>query len=574
MAEYLSPGVYVEEFDSGIKAMEGLGTSTAGFIGMAQNGMTTGRPKLITSFADYLRYFGGYLQEDIYGETRYMPYAVEQFFLNGGSFCYVMRVKAPNLTAANSVVNDFITFTALNEGSIGNTITVTMSARALKNSKLAEGSTPAQARYELENADIFNVGDMVYVKDGAQGETSKCSFALINEKAGNIITLSDDLGAEINNIYLYEPQVTITDDMLVEQYEKLSFNPDSVNYIKSRLDKSNLVTVKIDFSKFTASILDGFIKSDNGNEILLFTFSGGSDGKAEDYSDITKLIAAYEGEDKQPGSRSGLNAFKEVKEVNIISIPGITDVRLLQKLVEFCENEKDKFAVIDMPKDSKAVDKLKEFKENFDSSYAALYHPWIQLYDALCGKNNFFPPSGAVMGIYARTDNTRGVHKSPANEIVRGCKGLSVSYDEMEQGKLNPYGINLIRAIPGSGIRVWGARTCSSDGSWKYVNVRRTLIYIEQSIKANTNWVVFESNDETLWSRVEGTISIFLTNFWRNGVLAGSSPAEAFYVNVGKATMTEDDILNGRLICEIGVALVRPNEFVIFRITQMMQMEQ
>lgn len=574
MAEYLSPGVYVEEFDSGIKAMEGLGTSTAGFIGMAQKGMTTGRPKLITSFADYQRNFGGYLQEDIYGETRYMPYAVEQFFINGGASCYVMRVKAPNLTAAKTVANDFITFMALNEGSFGNNLNVMMSGGGIKSSKIVEGTTPTGAKYELEDTGIFNIGDMVYVNNGDRAESFKGCFAFINKIEGNSITLSEDFGADVKSIYLFEPQVMITDGLSGEEYEALPFNPDSVNYIKSRLDKSNLVALKIDLSKFTADILDGFIKIDNGKEILLFTFSGGSDGKAEDYSDITKLIAAYEGEDKQPGSRSGLNAFKEVKEVNTISIPGITDVRLLQKLVEFCENEKDKFAVIDMPKESKTVDKLREFKENFDSSYAALYYPWIQLYDTLCRKNNFFPPSGAVMGIYSRTDNTRGVHKAPANEIVKSCTGLSVSYNEMEQGKLNPYGINLIRAIPGSGIRVWGARTCSSDGSWKYVNVRRTLIYIEQSIKANTNWVVFESNDETLWSRVEGTISIFLTNIWRNGVLAGSSPAEAFYVNVGKATMTEDDILNGRLICEIGVALVRPNEFVIFRITQKMQMEQ
>lgn len=571
MAEYLSPGVYVEEFDSGIKAMAGVGTSTAGFIGMAQKGITIGKPRLITSFGEYQRYFGGYLSENMYCETRYMPYAVEQFFNNGGSSCYVMRVNAPNLASAKTVANDFITFTALNKGSIGNNMTVTMSAMTLKNSKLAENTTPAQAKYELENADIFNIGDMVYVKNGAKGDPSKGCFALIKEKEGNSITLSDDLGAEIKNIYLYEPQVTISDGMLDEQYEKLSFNPDSVNYIKSRLDKSNLAAVKIDFSKFTAGILDNFVNINDGNEILLFTFSEGSDGKAEDYSDISKLISAYEGEDNGPGSRSGLNAFKEIKDVNIMAMPGITDAVLLQKLVTFCENEEDRFAVLDMPKDSTAVNELQEFKENFDSTYAALYHPWIQSFDSLCKKNSYFPPSGSVIGIYARTDSQRGVHKAPANEIVKNCTGLSVTYNEAEQGKLNPHGINLIRTIPGSGIRVWGARTCSSDGNWKYVNVRRLFIYIEQSIKANTNWAVFEPNDAALWSRVEGTIRVFLTSVWRNGALVGSSADEAFYVNVGNSTMTQDDILNGRLICEIGVAPVRPAEFVIFRITQKMQ---
>ena len=176
-----------------------------------------------------------------------------------------------------------------------------------------------------------------------------------------------------------------------------------------------------------------------------------------------------------------------------------------------------------------------------------------------------------MAGIYARVDNTRGVWKAPANEVVRNATGLSVHYNEAEQGKLNPKGINLIRSLPGMGIRVWGARTCSSDGNWKYINVRRLFIYLEESIKANTSWAVFEPNDENLWSRVSGTIRVFLTTLWRDGALTGSTSDEAFFVNVGKSTMTQDDILNGRLICVIGVAPVRPAEFVIFRITQKME---
>ena len=146
-----------------------------------------------------------------------------------------------------------------------------------------------------------------------------------------------------------------------------------------------------------------------------------------------------------------------------------------------------------------------------------------------------------------------------------------MGYTKGEQDILNPAGVNLIRAIPGQGIRVWGARTCSSDGNWKYVNVRRLFIFLEESIRANTGWVVFEPNDEGLWSRVRGTIALFLETQRRNGALAGSTPEQAYYVDVGPATMTQDDILNGRLICEIGVAPVRPAEFVIFRITQITQ---
>ncbi|WP_343286580.1 phage tail sheath subtilisin-like domain-containing protein [Flavonifractor sp. An82] len=231
----------------------------------------------------------------------------------------------------------------------------------------------------------------------------------------------------------------------------------------------------------------------------------------------------------------------------------------------------NRFAVLDTPQDKVDTTSLANFRGIYDSSYAAMYAPWIKVFDPLCNQAVFQPPSGAVCGIYARSDTQRGVHKAPANEVVRGCTGLSVSYNTAEQAKLNPIGINLIRAIPGQGIRVWGARTCSSDGNWKYVNVRRLFLFLEESIRANTNWVVFEPNDESLWARVKGTITLFLETQRRNGALAGSTPDQAYYVNVGATTMTQDDILNGRLICEIGVAPVRPAEFVVFRITQITQ---
>lgn len=170
-------------------------------------------------------------------------------------------------------------------------------------------------------------------------------------------------------------------------------------------------------------------------------------------------------------------------------------------------------------------------------------------------------------GVYSRTDVNRGVHKAPANEIVN-CTGLSISYTSSEQDILNPAGVNLIRALPGQGIRVWGARTASSNSSFKYVNVRRLFIFVEQSIKASTNWVVFEPNNSSLWARVQLTVSSFLENLFRAGMLAGETSSEAYFVNIGTSTMSQDDILNGRLICEIGIAPSRPAEFVIFRITQ------
>ncbi len=220
-----------------------------------------------------------------------------------------------------------------------------------------------------------------------------------------------------------------------------------------------------------------------------------------------------------------------------------------------------------MPKNCHKVKELLAYREMIDSSYAAMYHPWLQVYDRSSNKTDFIPPSGAVAGVYARTDSTRGVHKAPANETVFAA-GLSVNYTKNEQDFLNPAGVNLIRALPGQGIRIWGARTASSNTNFKYVNVRRLFIYVEESIKANTNWVVFEPNDESLWDRVGVTIRSFLDNLWRNGMLAGALPPEAYFVEIGPSTMSRDDIASGRLICNIGIAPSKPAEFVIFRVTQ------
>jgi hypothetical protein len=200
--------------------------------------------------------------------------------------------------------------------------------------------------------------------------------------------------------------------------------------------------------------------------------------------------------------------------------------------------------------------------------YAAFYYPWIKVYDSITKLYKPIPPGGHVAGIYARSDIERGVHKAPANEKVRGVKELEFQITKGEQDILNPRGVNCIRFFPGRGIRVWGARTLSSNTLWKYINVRRLFIFIEESIEEGTQWVVFEPNDQKLWARVKQTITQFLTRVWRDGALMGSTPEEAFFVKCDRTTMTQDDIDNGRLICIIGIAPVKPAEFVIFRIAQ------
>lgn len=575
MAEYLSPGVYVEEFDSGVKAMEGVGTSTAGFIGMAEKGPVRGMPVLITGMADYRRRFGGYLSEKVYGSNRFLPYAVEQFFANGGSACYVMRVckeqengsdgGAATAEGRLGETNTFLTMKAANPGAWGNRMEA-LFKRTLKNRTKITAVTDNQM-VAVENTANYEIGDLVCIKDDNGAE----AYNRVTGIAGNTVTLEwqsrVQTATDKTMLQLVEWNVQIADAVSAEQYENVSFNAEKGNCITAAAAKSQLVSIAADFSKLTEGLLEQ-ISIKGEDTFLRVAFSGGNDGACAFSPDL------YLGRDGASDERTGLKAFEAVQDVNIMSIPGITDKAVQSALVSHCENLKNRFAVLDMPLAYREVTELQEFRENIDSTYAAMYHPWLCCYDSLEKKNAYLPPSGAIAGIYARTDTSRGVHKAPANEVIRNCTGISVNYNEAEQGKLNPKGINLIRSLPGMGIRVWGARTCSGDGNWKYINVRRLFIFLEESIKANTSWAVFEPNDEMLWSRVEGTIRVFLTSQWRNGALSGNSADEAFFINIGKSTMTQDDILNGRLICVIGVAPVRPAEFVIFRITQKMETAQ
>ncbi|MDH3445811.1 MAG: phage tail sheath subtilisin-like domain-containing protein, partial [Deltaproteobacteria bacterium] len=267
---------------------------------------------------------------------------------------------------------------------------------------------------------------------------------------------------------------------------------------------------------------------------------------------------------------TGIQSLEYIDEVSICLAPGMWSSTIQSSLITHCETLKDRFAILDPPDDLE-IEGIREFREPIDTKYAALYYPWLTLRDPLLKRDVNLAPSGHMAGLYARVDNERGVHKAPANEVVRGIRfknGFVRDVSKREQDLLNPRNINALRAFPGRGQRVWGARTLSSDASWKYINVRRLFIYVEESIDEGTQWVVFEPNDEPLWARVRATISNFLLTVWRSGALEGTKPEEAFFVKCDLTTMTQADIDNGRLICVIGIAPVKPAEFVIFRIQQ------
>lgn len=553
MGEYLSPGVYVEEYDNSPRSIEGVGTSTAGFIGLAERGPVVGAPTLVTSFSSFTKQFGGFLSEFVFGEYRYLANSVEQFFMNGGTRCFIARVIPEDAKCAQAK-KGILTLTAANEGKWGNKIQFTIGAVTKKKLQIVAKEGDA---FKAKNADGFKEGDIVV----CEGEYNRIT-AVFDDK----ITFAKPFKANIVDaelipkvvLYLveYDAQVKYNDE--VETYTGMNFNPSSADYIGVKMEKSDLVKVELAPSKTENPIAEIYGKDEPG----LIVLAGGTDGS------MTKVSAAtFMGKDDGPGKRTGIASFVENTIVSMIAVPGITIPEVVVDLVGHCERLKSRFAVLDMPKDLTKTKDLIEYRGLIDSTYAAMYHPWIQVFDRATNKPGFVPPAGAIMGVYSRTDIERGVHKAPANETV-ACTGLKVNYTQGEQDILNPEGINLIRMLPGQGIRVWGARTASSNSAFKYVNVRRLFIYVEESIKANTNWVVFEPNDATLWSRVALTISSFLTNMWRSGMLAGSVPSEAFFVEIGTTTMSRDDIDNGRLICNIGIAPSKPAEFVIFRVTQ------
>ena len=555
MAEYLSPGVYVEEYDNSPRSIEGVGTSTAGFVGLAEKGPSVGAPSLVTSFKSFTKQFGGFLSEFTHGEYRYLANSVEQFFANGGTRCYVSRVVPADARAARKTAG-ILTAEAANEGKWGNRIQISFNTVTKKKMQLVSESGEG---YITKSVDGFREGDLVVVN----GEYNKIKS--IFDKA--IVFEQPFTGEVVDNslipktvAYLVNVDVSIRYNDDAENYTELSFNISAPNYIGTKLAASEIAKVTVAPMTEIGNPVEAILGE--GQTSGMITLDGGNDGS------MSRVNAGtFIGEDAGPGKRSGIQAFQENDVVSMMAVPGITIPEVVVALVGHCETSKNRVAVLDMPKDMAKTQDLINYRSMIDSTYAAMYHPWIQVFDRSSGKADFVPPSGAVLGVYSRTDINRGVHKAPANETIF-CSGLKTNYTKNEQDILNPEGINLIRSFPGQGIRIWGARTASSNSAFKYINIRRLFIYVEESIKANTNWVVFEPNDATLWQRVSMTVSSFLDSMWRTGMLAGSSSSEAYFVEIGPSTMSRDDIMSGRLICNIGIAPSRPAEFVIFRVTQ------
>lgn len=518
MPEYRSPGVYVEEVSTGAMPIEGVGTSTAGFLGETERGPTA--PTLVTNFAEFTRTYGGY---DHYGADgplagTYLAYAVDGFFRNGGTRCYVGRVTAESTVA---------------------------SATLTRNEENADGDM-----VDVDVVDVTAVGPGVWGGRVAVGVESAPAggddaFTLIvrywSDPDAAATAETDGVDAD----GLAAPDVE-------EVFSDLTATETGSTYYETTV---NGTSVLVELERKTSGSVDETTDS---------VWLGGS------FPGSTPSVSAttYDGS-STPGERTGLAAFAEIDDVAIVCVPDEarsdgTFGDLKGKVETHCATMGDRFAVLQAPADF-SIDSP---TTPLSSSYAAFYCPWLDVRNPVTGAVTAVPPGGHVAGIYARNDAQRGVHKAPANEPVRGIVGLDTKISRADQDGLNPLGINAIREFPGRGVRVWGARTLADDPQWKYVNVRRLFLYLEESMDEGTHWAVFENNDQRLWARFRQSLSNFLTTAWRDGALMGTTPEEAFYVTCDRSTMTQDDIDNGRLVAEVGVAPVKPAEFVIIRITQ------
>jgi len=671
MPEYLAPGVFVEEVSFRSKSIEGVSTTTTGFIGPMRYGPVTESPDIITSLTEFERSYGdgqqlGFNADGALTSHNFMWQAARAFFEEGGKRLYLSRVFRP--LSGSYPPADLATATPgsppyadgharLAVGASPGFRIVARFPGTAGNLRLRFGlklgpnvlgalPDPSQVNTFIPTISNLQVGDVVWISSAAafshaQPDSSPPGprsvsqlpiYVVKKNTAGEWrfapggllpspppadpaadLTLADfKIDSTPGSGDAIRP-LTLSLDVLsadgarslgawsglpLDPKHKTAGVPDSIFNLfslagnaalpialsnDSIADGSDLLTALdalpgMDFKLTPAEWEDAGFGGElealrkklergiSGQAIL----AGGNDG-------LVPGRAEYEGRaDPTQDYSTGFKQFESIEDISIVAAPGSTwnyknrvdDVNSITNLlIAHAERMRYRIAIIDPP-EGQSIANVRKLKAKLDSKYAALYYPWVTVMDPITRQATNLPPSGFVAGIYARNDTERAVYKAPANEVVRGAIGFETLINTAQQEVLNPEGINCFRYFEGRGLRLWGARTISSDPEWKYVNLRRYFAYLERSIDKGTQWAVFEPNGEALWANVRATIRDFLVNEWANGALLGDKPEKAFFVRCDRSTMTQNDLDNGRLVCLIGVAPLKPAEFVIFRIGQ------
>jgi uncharacterized protein len=502
---YLTPGVYVEEIPSANKPIEGVGTAVAAFVGLAPGGPVN-TPMRISNWTQFAKIYGDPVNPDNgpFMEGSYLAHSIYGFFQNGGSLCWVVRVGSEQ-----------------------------------NGNAAARAALPAASDKTVE---AFRAVSLAGVTDPVTVEVSE---------------EPDVAGKDGDATY----KLVVTAGDQTESHEGLSLKKGRTNIATKVNSASKLIKIE----DVSASLPETRVATGS------YTLSAPAQ-KPE-----TIESTHFEGD---VARRSGMGGLAAVDEVTMVVMPDLmtlatngddSQLRDVQgKMIAHCEMAGDRMAILDAPPDMLPQDVL-EWRMNaagYDSKMAALYYPWIEVMNPLTKRPMMIPPSGHVAGVWCRIDGTRGVHKAPANEVILGANGLGFQVTQAEQGGLNKVGINCIRSFPGRGIRIWGARTLSSDPEWRYINVRRLFNYVSESIMEGTQWSVFEPNDQFLWMRLTASVRAFLLRTWRGGALFGATPDEAFYVKCDAETNPPEVVEAGQVICEIGISPVKPAEFVVFRLSQ------
>jgi phage tail sheath protein FI len=638
MPEYLAPGVYVEEVSYRSKSIEGVSTTTTGFVGPTRYGPTDLEPDLITSVAEF---------ERVYGDGRPLAFndlpeplpnfthrAVQAFFDNGGKRLYVVRVYRPRADAPADTAAGFAhAYLPANDdarandpGTVGIRARFPGAAGRMRvRISVALGQNVLGALGGEPTLGAVQAGDVVWITDRhspGSGKAYRAEDYFDEDSGADAVRFSDlhtptpthltikagsppDLQPGVHRVQVVTLTVTAlpaeegglspvwADLPLDPKHERFgvrdSFSERFAARPATRAQARSLpIVVQLGANVTNGVALLNAIDTFSGGRILTalndfnaapearsidLVLDGGNDGDRPTSTE-------YMGEARPDlTTKTGLKALEDIDDISIVAAPGSTYdpgagqpyadhiAANINLLITHAERMRYRIAVLDST-NALSIQDVRAQRAKIDSKYAAFYYPWVTIVDPFTGKEAEMPPSGFVAGIYARNDIDRAVYKAPANEVVSGAIAFEQTLNKAQQDVLNPEGINCFRFFEGRGYRLWGARTASSDPEWKYVNLRRYFIYLEHSIDKGTQWAVFEPNGELLWANVRRTVEDFLFNEWQMGALLGDKPEKAFFVKCDRTTMNQNDLDNGRLVCQVGVAALRPAEFVIFRIGQ------
>ena len=544
MPELLHPGVYTLEVSSGVRPIEGVSTSTAAFIGVADKGpipgtvLPTGRaaqPVMVTSLTDYTRQFGGFRRDS------FLTYAVRSFYENGGRRLYIVRVAPAGVGLAR----------------------VTTTSPPL---------SPPASSLQIVAANEGEWGNNIWISTEDSSDGTTANFKLL---------------------VMFGKTVQEARANVVETYDNVTFrsatpsDPSPPNYVRTLVNSR---------SEYIAFPVGANVTARPVNSVPT-KLTGGSDGVTSSVSFIGAAAA------NSTVTGTGLRALDKLTDVNLIAIPGRGDVVTVNTGLAYCKNQRplqDCFFIADVgvvadvnsarldgaqPDDVIRVSGSGSAREyavtgqggtpidKAAGDYGAIYYPWVRGADPIGSGRNpliLLPPSGFVAGIYARTDNSRGVFKAPAGTEagVSGALAVATTVSDTEQDQLNPVMVNVIRTVPGSGIVVWGARTIGSDAEWRYIPVRRMAIFLRVSIYYGIQWAVFEPNDEPLWASLRLNIRAFMLTQFRAGAFQGAKPDDAFFVKCDSTTTTQQDIDNGVVNILVGFAPLKPAEFVVLKLSQ------